>query len=107
MCAAEGAAAEPGSENIHPFVHSCNGSSESNGLFSAGATNVIIAHVVLRQDELGNRASHFVEELLANDALEDAELNPIAKAPQCLVELSAAFIIGNIICHDYEHEEIK
>lgn len=105
MCAAEGGAAKPGSENIHPFVRSCNGSSESNNLLSTSGTDVVIAHVVLGQNDLGDRASHFIEEVLGNDALEDAELDAIAKAPQRLVELSAAFIIGNIICHDYEHEK--
>jgi hypothetical protein len=101
--AAEGGASKPGLENIQRFVLSCNGSTESDGLFSTAGTYVVIAHVVLGQNDLGDRASHFVEEVLGNDALEDAELNAIAKAPQRLVELSAAFIIGNIICHDYEH----
>src|SRR6266404_6171159 len=103
MYAAEGGAAEPGSENIHHFVRSRNGSSERDRLFSTGGTDVVIAHVVPGQDYLRDRAPHVVEELLGDDALEDAELNGIAKAPQRLVELSAAFIIGDVICNDDEH----
>ena|SRR6266404_225961 len=103
MYAAEGGAAEPGSENIHHFVRSRNGSSERDRLFSTGGTDVVIAHVVPGQDYLRDRAPHVVEELLGDDALEDAELNGIAKAPQRLVKLSAAFIIGDVICNDNEH----